>query len=148
MFLMWLTLTFWPEKHIDFRTSKLHAILAFNHVLRMITWRKFPLLCSCKLRVLLRAQKQREKKYEVSVTQKTTRVAFLLKVFNRCNSAFLPLSLWVSMGLDVCASVWKGTFNCRSAGKEARCKGMSACQYSRCLKAACRSQIRCTFLFL
>lgn len=65
-----LTVTFLSEKLIGFTSSKLHAILAFNHVLRMITGRKFPLLCSCKLSVSLAAQKQGEKRYEAPVTQK------------------------------------------------------------------------------
>lgn len=65
-----LTVTFLSETHIGFTSSKLHAILAFNHVLRMITGRKFPLLCSRKLSVSLAAQKQGEKRYEAPVTQK------------------------------------------------------------------------------
>lgn len=68
----------------------------------MITWRKFPLVCSCKLRVLLRAEKQGEKSYWASDAQKKT-VACLLKVFSRCNCfcAIISLSKHVSGCLNI-----------------------------------------------
>ena len=126
-YVVMLTVTFMSGKHIGFKTGKLHAILAFNHVLRVLAkWLSGGNFHCCAVANYMLYTEHRtngRKSMRHQLHRRKTWVAFLLKVFDRCNSSFLPLSVWISLGLDVCTSVWKGTLNCRSASEEARCEG-------------------------